>query len=505
MKINKNCLYCKLEFLTEKINKKYCSFECYQKSRENYSIRICPCCQKKYTINLGKRKSQKFCSTACSNTFYKTKPEIHSTRACPECQKDFIDKNNPYRKFCSKICLNLNRSKDPDISERFSKSASENMINSGSYAISPIHKSGWFETRKNIEKGKIFYRSSYELAVLNILEKDENIVSIISEPLYIEYIFKDKIKRYVPDFIITTKFNEKKIIEVKPESFIYYPINIEKFKSAEKYCENNGFKFEVWDENKITKEAIKAAKDGYIFIEKENLYCNECQKELSYSPSRPKKFCSMECLTIYRQKKKAEILKPIPCKFCSIVFKPTYRTEYYCSKECGKKSYSALRKKPLKKYICQNCNIEFEHRKKNKKFCSKICKETFTKTNKLRICIKCNEEFSAYNKEQKYCSRFCSAPDRGKERAEKFSYIASCAWCKTQFKRNISVKKENGDFCSYNCYLLFKRGGTGKYVDRKCPNCKKKFTVLWRNKKIFCSKKCSNSGKFNGMYGKHHK
>ena len=237
--------------------KKYCSRICYYKSKNTLTKRLCPSCEKSYK---PKNNNQKFCSVGCSNVFNKSKTKVVSV--CVECKNSFHHWQSLKPKFCSTKCKYANMSKDPKIAERFSRVAADRMVTTNGLVGDRNNKCGYYKTNKS-KSGKVFHRSSYELAFLQIVDADPNVVSIIGEPFSIEYKINNKCKRYVPDFLYETKKQRKYLAEVKPNSLLQMPINIAKFKAAKKYCQTNDLKFEVWDENKLTDEALKFAKKSF--------------------------------------------------------------------------------------------------------------------------------------------------------------------------------------------------------------------------------------------------
>ncbi len=108
-----------------------------------------------------------------------------------------------------------------------------------------------------------FYRSSWELNFFKFCDECEKITKWTSEPFAIEYfnILKNKICNYYPDALI--EYNgEIYLIEIKPKSQIpgqskkisQYDklcqiVNNEKWKSADKFCKKNNYKFVILSDN----------------------------------------------------------------------------------------------------------------------------------------------------------------------------------------------------------------------------------------------------------------
>lgn len=137
---------------------------------------------------------------------------------------------------------------------------------------------GWFRP-KNPKKYKgdannVIYRSNWELQVMKQLDLNPNVIWWASEELPIPYIspVDNKAHRYFPDFIVRTKRKDGQeqttIIEVKPykqtieptrkrktktylAEVVQYAVNIEKWKAAELFCKEHGWKFQILTEKEL--------------------------------------------------------------------------------------------------------------------------------------------------------------------------------------------------------------------------------------------------------------
>jgi hypothetical protein len=117
----------------------------------------------------------------------------------------------------------------------------------------------------------IWFRSSWELKVMQWLDLSDNVMWWSSEELAIRYYnpVDNKIHRYFPDFIvkIKKKDNTEKtyVIEVKPEyqtkqpvkkkktqrfinESVTYIINQSKWKAATEFCKDHGWEFKILTE-----------------------------------------------------------------------------------------------------------------------------------------------------------------------------------------------------------------------------------------------------------------
>ena len=137
---------------------------------------------------------------------------------------------------------------------------------------------GWF-TPKHRSKYKgdsanVVYRSSWELRVMKWLDENPSVIWWASEELIIKYKspIDQKIHRYFPDFI--AKINKQGVtetimIEIKPKSQTIEPvkgskvnkryinevftwgINQAKWRQAEEYCKDRGWKFVIFTESEL--------------------------------------------------------------------------------------------------------------------------------------------------------------------------------------------------------------------------------------------------------------
>jgi len=107
---------------------------------------------------------------------------------------------------------------------------------------------GYFWSLKNNKE--IYFGSSYELEALKALEKNDNIKKFDRCPYKIKYIFKDKKKRYFPDFLV----NDSEIIEIKAEWELTTEQFLAKKLAAEQFVNENNLKFTIWTERQIYKE-----------------------------------------------------------------------------------------------------------------------------------------------------------------------------------------------------------------------------------------------------------
>ena len=140
-------------------------------------------------------------------------------------------------------------------------------------------KQGFFKPRNPTKyKGdhtKIVYRSGWELRLMSHFDTHEDVIWWSSEEKIIPYRspVDNKIHRYFPDFLINIKNKEGKtetvMIEVKPKSqtkepkrpsrvtkkyineVFTYGVNQTKWRAAEEYCADRGWRFMIMTEDEI--------------------------------------------------------------------------------------------------------------------------------------------------------------------------------------------------------------------------------------------------------------
>lgn len=120
----------------------------------------------------------------------------------------------------------------------------------------------------------IVYRSSWELRCMKWFDAQENIIWWSSEELVIPYYspVDDRMHRYFPDFVIRVKKKDGTfmtyVVEVKPEhqtkvptqkrrtkkylqEAATYVVNQSKWKAADKFCQENGWQFQILTEKEL--------------------------------------------------------------------------------------------------------------------------------------------------------------------------------------------------------------------------------------------------------------
>lgn len=142
----------------------------------------------------------------------------------------------------------------------------------------PKYNQGFFKP-KNPDKYRgdptnIVYRSGWELRLMSHFDLHSDVIWWSSEERIIPYRspVDNRVHRYFPDFLIHVKTMEGKyetvLIEVKPKAQTQPPkrtekskrylnevmtwgVNEAKWKAAEEYCKDRGWKFQVFTEDHI--------------------------------------------------------------------------------------------------------------------------------------------------------------------------------------------------------------------------------------------------------------
>lgn len=125
------------------------------------------------------------------------------------------------------------------------------------------------------DSSNIVYRSRWELVLMSYLDKHPHVIQWASEEVIVPYVspIDGRIHRYFPDFLVK-RINrngdrETILIEVKPEYQTVPPqvqsrktkkylnevktwgINDAKWKAAREYCNDRGWKFEIFTEKHL--------------------------------------------------------------------------------------------------------------------------------------------------------------------------------------------------------------------------------------------------------------
>lgn len=122
---------------------------------------------------------------------------------------------------------------------------------------------------KYLGRGRIRYRSSWELVVCNFCDQHPSVLYWASESISIPYRcpFSQRVRQYIPDFFLVyvdqTGAQRAEVVEVKPlketgqkktrsaHNAAQIARNQAKWSAAQAYCERNGFSFRVLTEDQL--------------------------------------------------------------------------------------------------------------------------------------------------------------------------------------------------------------------------------------------------------------
>lgn len=117
-------------------------------------------------------------------------------------------------------------------------------------------KQGYFWSKKNNKK--LIFRSTYEFAYFNLLERDSNVVSYAVEPYEIPYLCQKGTKNYIPDLLVLYQDGSMEMIEIKPSDQLDNVVVKQKARAAKSYIKrhlpNTTFKF-ITEKDIFHKEA----------------------------------------------------------------------------------------------------------------------------------------------------------------------------------------------------------------------------------------------------------
>jgi len=102
--------------------------------------------------------------------------------------------------------------------------------------------------------GRFYYRSSYELRFLELIDTDLSVVQLQYEEVVIPY---GSYQHYVPDYLVTLANGQKFMVEIKPERLLSYCE--EKHEAARAWCSRNSMVFLVLAEDVLFSSSQTAS------------------------------------------------------------------------------------------------------------------------------------------------------------------------------------------------------------------------------------------------------
>lgn len=98
--------------------------------------------------------------------------------------------------------------------------------------------------------GKDFlFRSNLERRYAELLDADNSIALWHYEHTNLPYFYKGKMRKYIADFTVILADGGRRIIELKPKKLKDNPKNVAKFEAAKRWCEKQGWTYEVVSES----------------------------------------------------------------------------------------------------------------------------------------------------------------------------------------------------------------------------------------------------------------
>jgi len=88
----------------------------------------------------------------------------------------------------------------------------------------------------------VWYRSSYELQFMQLMDADPNVLSYCYEAVVIGYTIDGALHRYIPDFVVQLTTGVL-LVEVRPRNLQLDAKSIAKFSAARLFCQTAGWTF----------------------------------------------------------------------------------------------------------------------------------------------------------------------------------------------------------------------------------------------------------------------
>ena len=81
---------------------------------------------------------------------------------------------------------------------------------------------------------------------MDSLDSDTQIHEWVYEPVFVCYLHDLKVKKYIPDFLITLNTGRKILVEVKPERMRNVSSNVAKRDAVLQKCEEENWEYYEW-------------------------------------------------------------------------------------------------------------------------------------------------------------------------------------------------------------------------------------------------------------------
>jgi len=201
-----------------------------------------------------------------NNPFYGKAHNQETRDVMSENHADFNGDKNPFRqsllsddkkRAAHKLrCQQQWDGRDEAYREVFRKNVSRGLAGSKNTCNRyKYHMHGFFESDKC---GRVFYRSSWEKRLCELLVSDEGVFRFTLEEFYVSYKTKEGIERFTRiDFMVYYREQSPRMIEVKPKSLWDYGNNKEKIVGLKNYCQMNKIDFLLMGINEINEYATR--------------------------------------------------------------------------------------------------------------------------------------------------------------------------------------------------------------------------------------------------------
>lgn len=245
--IIKECEFCGKKFTKQKNekNKRFCSQECFSKSRKTVSY--CKVCGSEIVHSITIER--KYCSRECSDADKKRNKQ----NKCKNCGREYVMKyNTPNQKFCCRECYWEFRNNNPDI--KFQTNQGKNLIEKicktcgKTYYVFPYRKKSADYCSVECFRKNSYNVSKFSLDVFEILrQKFDDIKS--------EEALKFDDWKLFPDILINNNF----IVECQGD---YWHSNPNMYNEDFFNKSNGKYAAEIWERDDIRKKYLQER--GYM-------------------------------------------------------------------------------------------------------------------------------------------------------------------------------------------------------------------------------------------------
>lgn len=186
-----------------------------------------------------------------NNPFYGKKHDSEAKKKMSQKRPSMVGENNPFAKSLldpkkreahRTRCKEVWAKRSKEWREKFAQKVSRGNVENGNVSGKHHHhKSGHYPS---IKGGDVYYRSLWELYVIEQLDYISLVYSFLMESEVVQYTTEKGNLRYSkPDFLVTLVDGSVVLIEVKPKGLVGYNSNAQKFEAYRQRCSENGWNF----------------------------------------------------------------------------------------------------------------------------------------------------------------------------------------------------------------------------------------------------------------------